>query len=79
MGCCQAKANRDDILSAPPTANQGAQEWSDYGNTDLQGILPTFGSAEGKDEEDRKRFWTWDRNAVLPIRYAAKGLSLIHI
>ena len=75
MGCCQAKANRDDILSAPPTANQGAQEWSDYGNTDLQGILPTFGSAEGKDEEDRKRFWTWDRNAVLPIRYAAKGMA----
>ena len=73
MGCCQAKANRENILSQPPTANQGAAEWSDYGNADLRAILPEFGSVKGNEADDRKRFWTWDRNAVLPIRYAAQG------
>ena len=64
---------RADILAKPPTYDQGKDEWSDYGNADLKAILPTFPESGDADSEDRKRFWTWDRNATLPIRYAAKG------
>ena len=60
-------------MAKPPTFDQGKDEWSDYGNPDLKAILPSFPETGDADSEDRKRFWTWDRNAIMPIRYAAKG------
>ena len=71
MGCCQAKAPRT-IASQPPTFNEGTAQWSPY-TDDLAQVVPTF---EGETKADgEKKFYTWDRNAQLPIRYAASGFA----
>jgi len=70
MGCCQSKAPRV-ILSKPPTLGEGKAEWSPY-TDDLAQIVPTF---DGESKSEDKKFYTWDRNAVTKIRYAASGFA----
>lgn len=71
MGCCQSKAPRV-VLTKPPTFNEGEAEWAKY-NDDTSQIVPTFDGEESKESE--KKFYTWDRNSVMPIRYATSGLA----
>lgn len=70
MGCCQSKAPRV-ILSKPPTFGEGKAEWSPY-TEDLAQIVPTF---DGESKSEDKKFYTWNRNAVTKIRYAASGFA----
>jgi long-chain-fatty-acid--CoA ligase ACSBG len=71
MGCCQAKEPRK-VAKLPPTFNEGTDHWPAY-TQDLAQTVPTFDGSETKSEE--KKFYTWDRNAVMPIRYAKTGLA----
>ena len=60
------------VLTKPPTFNEGEAEWAKY-NDDTSQIVPTFDGEESKESE--KKFYTWDRNSVMPIRYATSGLA----